>query len=354
MNDFAALSQRSGAAPYTRPFAMYLDAQDLLKRFRKEFEVPQTTAAAAPAGATGATGAAGATDIYAIVSQIEWWGLNPKEEVVEIEGEEGVLTIESIMKVIDTYEEELSVILFPGVQYYTGQVFDIKKVTEYARAKGIIVGWDLAHAVGNIELQLHEWGVDFAVWCTYKYLNSGPGGIGGVFVHERHANNRLRLRGWWGNDEKTRFNMINERFDSIYGAPGYQISNPSVLNVVSLLGSLEVFSKVSMSSIRQKSILLTGYLEYLLLSIGFDNYFTIITPKSPQERGAQLSLRFIEGLAQIVHEKLYSEGVIVDLRKPNVIRVAPVPLYNTFEEVFDFVSILRKILDAYSHNSCSN
>lgn len=287
------------------------------------------------------------SDYYAIASQLRWHGLDPKTEILTISPLKGhyTLTTKQILQTIDEYVNEIALIFLPGVHYYTGQAFDISTITKYAKSKGIIIGWDLAHAVGNIELKLHEWQVDFAVWCTYKYLNSGPGGVGGIFVHEHHAN-RLRLLGWWGNDLKTRFDMNIEQFDSLYGAQGYQISNPSVLNMVSLLGSLEIFSKASMPSIRQKSILLTGYLEYLLLTLCSEAHFTIITPRNPEERGAQLSLRFHEDFTQIVFDQLEANGIIVDLRKPDVIRVAPVPLYNTFEEVFDFVSILKKILDS--------
>ncbi|KAG5438933.1 hypothetical protein PCANB_002263 [Pneumocystis canis] len=290
------------------------------------------------------------SDYYAVISHVRWHGLDPENEVLLLPLEEGqyIWTTEHVLATIDKHAHELAMILLPGIQYYTGQAFDIYKITKYAKSKGIIVGWDLAHAVGNIELKLHEWEVDFAAWCTYKYLNSGPGGIGAVFIHEHHANHFPRLLGWWGNNEKTRFDMINEQFDPLYGALGYQVSNPSVLSVVSLLGSLELFSKVSMSSIRQKSILLTGYLEYLLLSMCSDTYFKIITPKVPEERGAQLSLRFNKGLTKVVFDQLQVKGVIVDLRKPDVIRVAPVPLYNTFKDVFDFVSILKSILDIFA------
>lgn len=289
------------------------------------------------------------SDYYAIVSHVRWHALDPKNHVLVVSPVKGHLfTTECILETIDKYEKEIAVIFLPGIHYYTGQVLDMCKITKYARSKGIIIGWDLAHAIGNIELKLHEWDIDFAVWCTYKYLNSGPGGIGGIFVHERHANNPPRLLGWWGNDQKTRFDMNNEQFDLLYGALGYQISNPSVFSLVSLMGSLEIFSKVSMSNIRQKSILLTGYLEYLLLSLNYDTYFTIITPKNFEERGAQLSLSFSSNLVQTVFNQLQTEGVIVDLRKPTVIRVMPAPLYNTFEDVFNFVSILKKILDSFS------
>ncbi|EMR10757.1 kynureninase [Pneumocystis murina B123] len=288
------------------------------------------------------------SDYYAIASHLSWHGLNPETEILTVSPLKGcyTLTTEHILQTIDKHANEIAMIFFSGVHYYTGQAFDISTITKYAKSKSIIVGWDLAHAVGNIELKLHDWKVDFAVWCTYKYLNSGPGGVGGIFVHEYYANNRLRLLGWWGNDLKTRFNMNNQQFDSLYGASGFQISNPSVFNMVSLLGSLEVFSKVSMSSIRRKSVLLTGYLEYLLLTLCSSALFTIITPGNPEERGAQLSLRFYKDSTQVIFDQLRANGVVVDLRKPDVIRVAPVPLYNTFGEVFDFVCILKKILDS--------
>ncbi|KAG5437904.1 hypothetical protein PCK2_000978, partial [Pneumocystis canis] len=192
------------------------------------------------------------SDYYAVTSHLRWYGLDPKNEILQLPLEEGqyVWTTEQVLTTIDKYADELAMILLPGIQYYTGQAFNIYQITKYAKSRGIIVGWDLAHAVGIIELKLHEWGVDFALWCTYKYLNSGPGGIGAIFVHEHHHTTYSpKLLGWWGNNEKTRFDMVSERFDPLYGAPGYQISNPSILNLVSLLGSLEVFSKVSMSSI---------------------------------------------------------------------------------------------------------
>ncbi|QSL64616.1 hypothetical protein MERGE_001917 [Pneumocystis wakefieldiae] len=291
------------------------------------------------------------SDYYAIASHLSWHGLNPETEILIVSSLKGryTLTTEYILQTIDKYANEIAMIFFSGVHYYTGQAFDISTITKYAKSKGIIVGWDLAHAIGNIELKLHDWEVDFAVWCTYKYLNSGPGGVGGVFVHEIYANNRLRLLGWWGNNLKTRFNINNQQFDSLYGASGFQISNPSVLNMVSLLGSLEVFSKVSMSSIRQKSILLTGYLEYLLLTLCPNIYFTIITPSDPEQRGAQLSLLFYKDFTQVIFDQLRANGVVVDLRKPDVIRVAPAPLYNTFGEVFDFgITYARQLRMLYN------
>ncbi|KAI5853063.1 pyridoxal phosphate-dependent transferase [Morchella snyderi] len=285
------------------------------------------------------------SDHYAIESQIRWHGLDPADALVTIfpEAERAVLTTQQICKVIDRNADDTALLFLSGVQFYTGQAFDIKAITQHAQAKGIVVGWDMAHAVGNITLDLHEWGVDFAVWCTYKYLCSGPGGIAGIFVHEKHASpDRQRLAGWWGHDRLSRFNMDNV-FNAIPGAAGYQLSNPSILDLTSLLSSLHLFNAATMPAIRTKSVQITSYLEHLLhTQFSGEPVFEILTPSDSSARGAQLSLLFREGLMMGVFDELLDRGVVVDERKPDVIRVAPCPLYNSFEEVWVFVQELKR------------
>ncbi|KAG2412401.1 hypothetical protein HFD88_009958 [Aspergillus terreus] len=297
------------------------------------------------------------SDHYAVESQIRHHNREPSEAMVLIEPEDPkhpILTTDQILRVIDENASSAALILLSAIQFYTGQYFDIKTITAHAQSKGIIVGWDCAHAAGNVDLQLHDWNVDFAAWCNYKYLNSGPGGMAGLFVHERHghveskngAQNegfRPRLSGWWGGDKETRFLMDNN-FRPQAGAAGFQLSNPSVLDMNAVVASLEIFSRASMEKIRQKSLHLTGYLEHLLLTYPLDappeeKPFTIITPSNPAERGAQLSLRLGPGLLDKVLEVLEEQGVIIDERKPDVIRVAPAPLYNTYAEVWEFCQI---------------
>ncbi|RDL36370.1 putative Kynureninase [Venustampulla echinocandica] len=298
------------------------------------------------------------SDHYAIESQIRGHGYDPAESMIMIGPEDGEYEVstEKILSVIDKHASSTSLILLPGIQYYTGQFFDIKTITKYAQSKGLVVGWDLAHAAGNVPLQLHDWNVDFAAWCTYKYMNAGPGAIAGAFVHERHGTVeyiegqdkpifRHRLSGWYGGDQVGRFNMDN-KFRPSPGASGYQISNPSVIDLTSLCASLSVFNQTSMSDIRRKSVTLTAYLEYLLLS-GTDSTtraFRITTPSNPQARGTQLSILLKPGRMDVLMGMLEDAGIVVDKRKPDVIRVAPVPLYNTYEEVWQFVQIFSLAL----------
>jgi kynureninase len=259
-----------------------------------------------------------------------------------------------ILSVIAEHASTTAILLLPGIQFYTGQFFDIPNITKVAHDAGIFVIWDLAHAVGNVPLRLHEWGVDAAVWCSYKYLNAGPGAIGGLFVHEKHAkvsspNNDgfvNRLSGWWGSNKESRFAMEN-RFVPIAGAAGFQLSNPSVLDITSLNASLEVFKKAGgMAPLRQKSLKLTAYLECILLSSPFLNTgFEIITPRDPEERGAQLSVKLQPGLLDVVVKELEERCVIVDERRPDVIRVAPAPLYNTFKDVYEFRRAFDEAID---------
>ncbi|KAJ9264539.1 hypothetical protein DTO195F2_2356 [Paecilomyces variotii] len=300
------------------------------------------------------------SDHYAIESQITWHGLDPKKSMVFLGPDDGEFAISTskILAAIDEHAEETAVLLLPGVQYYTGQLFDIPTITEYARARNIIVGWDLAHAYANVELKLHDWNVDFAAWCTYKYGNAGPGSMGGLFVHERHGvvdysqgedspRYRPRLSGWYGGDRAVRFKMDN-KFRPIPGAGGFQISNPSAIDLASLCAALSVFSETSMVEIRKKSVLITAYLEHLLLDGTTDEtrQFRIITPADPMARGAQLSLLLKPGLLPKVSQALQDAGIICDKREPDVIRVAPAPLYNSFTEVWSFCQVFKQALEA--------
>ena len=298
------------------------------------------------------------SDHYAVESHIKHHGYTPEESMILLVPKDPdsspLLDTAHILNIIDRHAADTALILFPGVQFYTGQYFDIATITAYAHSRDILIGWDLAHAVGNVDLYLHDWEVDFAVWCNYKYLNSGPGSIAGLFVHEKHGyvdveavsrgdrGYRPRLSGWWGGDRSTRFQMGN-KFVPIPGAAGFQLGNPSALALTTVLASLEVFSLTSMSAIRKKSIDLTGYLLGLLLRDGgsFADAYNVVAPLDPAQRGAQLSIKLKPGLLQGVLKVLEENSVIVDERKPDVIRVAPAPLYNTFTEVWDFVQIFR-------------
>jgi len=284
------------------------------------------------------------SDQYALETQLRWHGLDPREALIEISPRNGEATLrtEDVVQAIAHHGKSLSLVLFGAVQYYTGQFFNIQKITAAAHEAGAIAGFDLAHAIGNVSLNLHKDDVDFAVWCSYKYLNSGPGAIAGAFVHERHGNNASipRLAGWWGHDEKERFQM-RKGFKPMRGADGWQVSNVPVLQAAAHLAALEIFDKAGMPAIRRKSVLLTGFLEYLLTQLDPSNkYFKVITPSSPSERGCQLSIFFHEHGKKIA-TALPAHGIITDWREPNVIRVAPIPFYNTFGEVYQFVRVLR-------------
>ncbi|KAL2182104.1 pyridoxal phosphate-dependent transferase [Thermothelomyces heterothallicus CBS 202.75] len=345
------------------------------------------------------------SDYYAITSQLEWHGLNPSTSLVEIhpdDPETQYMSTAHILSVIDEHADGTALLLLPGIQYYTGQLLDVARITAHARARGIpAVGWDLAHAVGNVELALHDWGVDFAVWCTYKYLNAGPGAIAGAFVHQRHhrlrqeeddgeggaddhdtdtagcsdnsANNNNdknkndhgdrpsgpryvpRLCGWYGAAKATRFDMAKE-FRPAEGAHGWQVSNPSAADLACVGAALGLFERAGMRALRDKAVVLTGYLERLLLDLldrggvtGRGNEageppFRILTPADPRERGSQLSLLLRPGLLERVSGRLAEAGVVVDVRKPDVMRVAPVPMYCRFEDVWIFVRELEKAL----------
>lgn len=301
------------------------------------------------------------SDHYAIESQIVWHGLDPAKSMVKIEPDDNsIIPTERILQAIDEHGEETALLLLPGIQYYTGQFFDIPRITAHAKAKGITVGWDLAHAAGNVELKLHDWDVDFACWCTYKYINAGPGAIAGAFVHERHGrvewpegegqgrpSYRPRLMGWYGGDKSVRFNMDN-KFVPTPGAAGYQASNPSAIDLASLSGALSVFGKTSMRHLRSKALVLTAYAEHLMDVMQASTskpLFHIITPRDPAQRGTQLSVLLgSQELHDAVTAALEENGVMCDKRKPNVIRVAPVPLYSRFEDVWRFMQILKGAL----------
>ncbi|KXS11948.1 kynureninase [Gonapodya prolifera JEL478] len=286
------------------------------------------------------------SDHFAVESQIKFHGLDPTDAMVLVKPQPGSHTIstEDILRTIEEQGDEIALVLWPGVHYYTGQLFNMEAITAAAHAKGCFVGFDLAHAVGNAVLSLHNWGVDFACWCTYKYLNAGPGGIGGAFVHERHEADfdRSRFAGWWGHDKATRFEM-DTKFIPLPGAGGYQQSNPNVFATTALLGSLNVFAKTSMEQLRAKSVLLTGYLIALLDQEVGDANFVVITPRDPNERGAQLSL-LLKTKVGPIFEGLLRKGVVCDKREPDVIRVAPAPLYNSFYDVWRFVKALKAVL----------
>jgi len=289
------------------------------------------------------------SDHYAVESQIRHHNLAPEDAMVLIDPpapeESPLLSTEHILAAIDAHASTAAVLLLPGIQYYTGQLFDIPRITAHAQSHGILVGWDLAHAVGNVPLHLHDWNVDFAAWCSYKYLNAGPGSIGGAFVRDAHFS-RPRLAGWWGSSKSSRFAMANS-FEPINGAGGFQLSNPSVADTTALRASLDVFKQTSMQALRERSLKLTGALEEGLKQSVASECYSIITPADPRERGAQLSVQLNPGLLEAVLVRLEEEGVVVDERKPDVIRVAPAPLYNTFEDVEAFVQIFGKAcLDA--------
>lgn len=288
------------------------------------------------------------SDQYAVASQIQHRGFDPKTALIEIApraGEDSLRT-EDICSLIEREGHRIATVMLPGVQYLTGQRFDIEAITRCARRQGCSVGFDLAHAIGNVPLRLHDWDVDFAVWCSYKYLNAGPGAIGGCFVHERHARalDLPRLAGWWGHDKRSRFQMPAE-FQPIPGAEGWQLSNPPIFAAAPLLASLPLFDAAGVDTLRAKSVRLTGYLE-TLLQARLSQSLTITTPSDPGARGCQLSLRLHRSATQAraVFDALSAQGVFCDWREPDIIRVAPVPLYNSFLDVWRFVAALEQAL----------
>lgn len=280
------------------------------------------------------------SDLYALESQVRFHGLNPDTDLVALAPREGehVLRDEDILAKIAELGDSLAVILFGGVNYYTGQLLDMQAITKAGHAVGAMVGFDLAHAAGNIPVQLHDWDVDFAAWCSYKYLNSGPGGVSGMFVNERFANrpDLPRFAGWWGYDKSTRFQM-EPGFKPMEGAEGWQLSNAPVISMAAHLASLEIFDEVGMNNLKAKSDQLTAFLEFIVdeLSVKYSEQcrFEIITPREQHRRGAQLSI-LVHGKGKALFDALSTQGVVADWREPNVIRVAPVALYNSFEDVY--------------------
>lgn len=286
------------------------------------------------------------SDKYAVESQLDFHGFDKKEGLVlwkPRQGEE-LCRFEDLEKIMKNQGDEIALILIGTTNYYTGQSFPIKKITELGHKHKCIVGFDLAHGAGNIQPNLHDNGPDFAVWCSYKYLNSGPGSLGGLFVQERHANNPKlkRFTGWWGHNKKTRFNMRQE-FDVLPGAEGWQLSNPPILSMAAIRASLDIFEEAGFENILAKQKKLTGYLEFLLQNLKNDR-ISIITPSNPEERGCQLSLA-VKNADRSLHDKLSKAGVISDWREPDVIRVAPTPLYNSFEDVYLMVERLKQCLE---------
>jgi kynureninase len=284
------------------------------------------------------------SDRYAVVSQLAYHGLNAGEHLIEIEPRPGerLLRTEDLVHRIEQEGAGLALVLLPSVQYLTGQSLDLAPVIGAARRAGATVGLDLAHGIGNTLLHLHEWNVDFAVWCSYKYLNAGPGAIGGCFVHERHARNAElpRFTGWWGHDPEVRFQMGPE-FNPIAGAQGWQISNPPVLSAAPLLASLDVFQRAGIGRLREKSIALTGFLQHLVDTL-LPGLVEIITPGDIEARGCQLSLRIARSpaAARRCHDLLSAAGVVTDWREPDVVRLSPIPLYNSYSDVFAAVAAL--------------
>jgi kynureninase len=286
------------------------------------------------------------SDHYAVDSQAKLHGFDPREAVIKLEARPGEETLrdEDVLEAIAEAGSELALVMLGGVNYYTGQVFDFESITKAGHEVGARVGFDLAHAAGNVELKLHDWGVDFAVWCSYKYLNAGPGATAGCFVHERWADSPElpRLAGWWGYDAETRFEMKPE-FVPQRGAEGWQLSNAPVFSMVPLKASLALFNEVGMPALRKKSLALTDYLLFLIDRMPADS-FEVITPREPARRGSQVSLKARENGRELF-EALQKGGVICDYREPNVIRVAPAPLYNSYADVWRFCDILRRTVE---------
>lgn len=305
------------------------------------------------------------SDQYAIASQVKFHGFNPEDAIIEVAPRDGEHCIhnEDIIEAIEKNKNSIALIMIGGVNYYTGQVFNMKAITEAGQKAGAVVGFDLAHAAGNVKLQLHDWNVDFACWCTYKYLNSGPGSVGGVFIHEKNLNNPdiPRFAGWWGHDKATRFKMEKE-FMPLETAEAWQMSNAPVLSMAAHRASIDIFEEVGMDALVLKAEKLTGYLEFIIDDINKvllrdkssretdtfkketkDGLLEIITPRDKNQRACQISI-LAHGRGKELFDKLTSEGVIADWREPNVIRCAPVPLYNSFEDVYRFGVILKSIL----------
>lgn len=291
------------------------------------------------------------SDRYATESQIRFHGFDPEKNLLELSPRPGENTLrtEDILEYIDTEGDSIALILLGGVNYYTGQAFDMAAITEAGHRKNIKVGFDLAHAAGNLQLELHNWNIDFAAWCTYKYLNGGPGGVGGCYIHERHHQDKHlhRFNGWWGQDKSSRFKMEPE-FIPIPTAEAWQLSNAPILSMAALRASLELFDRAGMPALREKSLKLTAWLEFLIRENNKNSKHTveIITPSDPAQRGCQLSLRAGGAEGKHIYDRLILAGVIADWRYPDVIRVAPVPMYNSYSDVYAFVQLLFTFLNA--------
>lgn len=285
------------------------------------------------------------SDRYAVESQVRFHGFDPATALIELEGDEpnGTISAAALEGALERHGPRVALVMLSGVQYLTGQVFDLERIAELARRKGCVVGFDLAHAVGNVPVNLHDSGADFAVWCSYKYLNSGPGAVAGCFVHERHAHAALpRFAGWWGHDQATRFRM-GPHFSPTPGADGWQLSNPPILALAPLRVSLEIFHRAGIDKLRAKSIALTGYFEHLIQK-QLPDILEIVTPREPERRGCQLSLR-VQGprdAGRRLFAHLTESGIIVDWREPDVIRAAPTPLYNRYIDCLRFVEAVRE------------
>lgn len=281
------------------------------------------------------------SDLYAVTSQIKHHGYEPDNTLIKIKPRKGenALRTEDITKLIIDQGDEIALLMLGGVNYYTGQVFDMKSITKLAQQEHIFVGFDLAHAAGNIKLELHNWNVDFAVWCTYKYLNSGPGSVAGAFVHEKHHNSNLpKFAGWWGHNKENRFQMPDD-FEAIPSAEGWQLSNPPILSLAAIRASLSIFNEVGMNALVEKSKNLTNYLVEILNTIDSDK-INIITPEM---RGCQISIQVKKGNKELF-DRISKKGVVADWREPDVIRIAPVPLYNSFTDIYKFHQILAAVL----------
>jgi kynureninase len=285
------------------------------------------------------------SDQYAVQSQIKFHNFEIENSLIELKPRigEALLRTEDIEKTIEENGNSIALIMLGGVNYYTGQKYDFERITKAGHEIGAVVGFDLAHAAGNVELKLHDWNADFAAWCSYKYLNSGPGSIAGVFVHERHAESfdLPRFAGWWGHDKETRF-LMGSKFIPLRGAEGWQLSNPPIFQLAALKTSLDIFEQAGMRNLIEKSKKLTAYLEFLLEEIR-DERISVITPSNPDERGCQLSIR-VQDADKHLFNSISEKGVYADWREPDVIRVAPVPLYNSFMDVFRFAEILKVCL----------
>lgn len=291
------------------------------------------------------------SDQYILESQVRFHGFEPDDAIIEVAPANGKHTLETdaILEAIDRHASELALIMMSGVQYYTGQRFDMRRIADRAALHGVPVGFDLAHAVGNVPLALHDWGVDFATWCSYKYLNSGPGNVSGIFVHQKHGESfdLPRFAGWWGHDESLRFQM-KKGFKPMKGADGWLLANDNVLGLAAHQASLDLFMEAGLENLSKKSEQITGYLAFLLNQLTNRNgpAIEIITPDNPQERGAQLSL-FVHKGGKALFDRISKAGIMCDWRNPNVIRVAPVSFYNSFKDVYKFAAVLEEALQAF-------